>query len=29
LDRGIETEARSHSTLAILIDDVDISIAWG
>lgn len=28
-DNGIETEARGHANLAILIDDVDISIAWG
>jgi hypothetical protein len=26
---GIETEARGHANIAVLIDDVDISIAWG
>lgn len=26
---GIQTEVHTHSMLAVLIDDVDISIAWG
>jgi hypothetical protein len=28
-DGGIETEVRAHANIAVLIDDVDISIAWG
>lgn len=28
-ENGIETEARSHANIAVLIDDVDISVAWG
>lgn len=28
-DHGIQTEVRSHAVLAVLIEDVDISIAWG
>lgn len=28
-DHGIQTEARGHACIAVLIDDVDISIAWG
>jgi hypothetical protein len=28
-EHGIETEAQGHANIAVLIDDVDISIAWG
>ncbi|NTY58725.1 hypothetical protein [Mycolicibacterium sphagni] len=28
-ERGIETEVVAHSNVAVLISDVDISIAWG
>ncbi|MCV7285346.1 hypothetical protein H7J87_08395 [Mycolicibacterium wolinskyi] len=28
-DNGIETEAKGHANTAVLIEDVDISIAWG
>lgn len=28
-DDRVETEVRSHSNTAVLIDDVDVSIAWG
>jgi hypothetical protein len=28
-EHGVATEARSHANFAVLIDDVEISIAWG
>lgn len=28
-DNGIQTEAKGHAVIAVLIEDVDISIGWG
>lgn len=28
-EHGVDTEAQGHGSVAVLIDDVDISIAWG
>lgn len=28
-ERGVETEATGHANIAVLLEDVDISIAWG